>query len=666
MKRRGSMFAALTGAFLIVAVVPTIVAAVAAVVAFQDSILSEARRTMTQDVKIALSMADDRIGRTASNLESYAGLSAFSTALADGGSSSAARDGLKRVGAATNASWVLLVSRDGTVVSATRGAQGGSQYGDKIVRDALAGHAGGSFEIVPQAELVARGVASAVALPAKAVSGGTSRRQKVQGAMALTSAAPILGRNGRVLGALVAIEVMNQSTGFVDEVTKRLGGAAATVFQDEVRVSTSVRLDDGKRATGTVAMDAVQSTVLGDEKDFLGEATVVGKPYQTAYTPIRDPAGKVIGMLFVGLPNAPYTAATRLFALRFLLAAGVGLGLAVGAGGFVARSIAGPLTKMDEAAVAVAGRDLRTKAPVDGTRETASLGEAFNAMVDALSDIIRNASDTAGRLRAIADDLTTQSNDQAENANRQASAVAETTATLEELAATYSSVAAGAEEVMRLAEDAVEAAQHGQSTLEHGIGDVEQLFNGAEAVAKAADGVTDASREIAGAIGIIESIAEQTKILALNAAIEAARAGEAGRGFGVVASEIRGLANSVSESTARIEEMVSEIQAATGGLAGLSRDQSRLADQSVNAGHESAKAFIDILEKMMSTAAAARQIAAAAVQQRSATGQVVEAMQQVSQAQAQTVSVARRVSESAREVQEQGAELDESFKGFRV
>jgi methyl-accepting chemotaxis protein len=643
--------------------VPLAVAAVVAGLAFQASMQDQARTAINKDMRTAVAMVDDRIARTTATLDTNAALGDYRERL-DGGAAPGLATELGQAATQAKATYVLLVDRSGVVIGSSRGPGGASMYGSSVVRDALAKRAGGSFEVLSAEEVARRGLEASTTLTVKPAPNATPHRDQVKGAMALVSAVPVMDTSRRVQGALVAVEVMNRSTGFVDELTTRLGGTAATVFQDEVRVSTSVRLDDGERAWGTPAADAIQKAVLADGKQYVGEASVVGRPYQTSYTPLLDPQGKTVGMLFVGFPLATYQQAQTTFLLRFLLATAVGLGMALTAGSFIARRLTAPLAAVNDAAQAVSAGDLHVTAPVGGTSETAAVGEAFNAMIAGLSDLITGASATSSRLRSISADLKAQSDLQVESTQRQASAVTETTATLEELAATYTSVAAGAEEVMRLAEDAVEAAQDGQTTVERSSKGLEQLFGGTIAVAHAAQGVTTASEEIAGAIFIIESIAEQTKILALNAAIEAARAGEAGKGFGVVAAEIRGLADSVSESTARIERMVREIREATRGLSDLATEQSGLAEQSVSFGQDTSRSFQSILDRMVSTAQAAREIAAASSQQRAASSQVVTAMHQVTQSQTDSATAARRVSEAAEGVAREGADLDERLRGF--
>jgi methyl-accepting chemotaxis protein len=656
------MRTALVIAFVTVTFVPGAVATVAGVLAFSASMRSEAERTAQTHIRIASDMAAERMQQRAAVLSGFASQSRILDAVA------ARRrilpKELQAAAGAARCSYVLAVDTSGRVVGASAGPAAGGFGNSPLVFNAVVGRNSTGFERLSPAEVALRDLADPTSLAVRETAGGTVRHKKLEGVTALVSAVPIVGRDGSALGALVGVEAVNGSTSFVDDVAQRLGGTA-TVFQDEVRVSTTVRTKDGERAWGTVASDPVQRTVLDGGGTFTGVADVVGHANEAAYVPIKDSKGRAIGMLYVGFPTDPYDAATRLFALRFIGAAALGLGLAIAAAFWLSGVLSRPLAAVGEAARQVAERDLTVSAPVDGTRETAELGTAFNAMVATLSQVIVHASGTATRLRTIAEDLERQSESQADSATMQASAVTETTATLEELAATFGAVAAGAEEVMRLAEDALEAAQQGRSMLDASQSELERLFTGAAQVAEAADGVTGASAEIAGAIGIIESIAEQTKILALNAAIEASRAGEAGRGFGVVAAQIRELADSVSASTSRIDLVVKEIRRSTSSLADMSRDQNRMAEESVGLGRKAAGAFGDILEQMQSTAAAARQIAAAAVEQRTATTQVVQAMQQVSTSSNETAHAARQVNTAAQEVRQSGVELDDNLRGFR-
>jgi methyl-accepting chemotaxis protein len=236
---------------------------------------------------------------------------------------------------------------------------------------------------------------------------------------------------------------------------------------------------------------------------------------------------------------------------------------------------------------------------------------------------------------------------------------------MEEITRSFGAVAQGAQHVMEIAEDSLEVAQQGRGNVANSAMAIDQLASGTVAVGLAAEHLADVARDIDQVTYFIGSIAEQTKILALNAAIEAARAGEAGRGFSVVSTEIRKLADSVSESVNRIGTLVSGIQDASSSLAMTANQQAEVASSTVSTGAETAKSFNDILAQMERTAAAASEIAAAAAQQQAASRQIVEVMMQVSAGVNGAAASSRQLAESAGDVRREAKELHRGMDHFR-
>ncbi|TLM98125.1 MAG: hypothetical protein FDZ75_03080, partial [Actinobacteria bacterium] len=215
-------------------------------------------------------------------------------------------------------------------------------------------------------------------------------------------------------------------------------------------------------------------------------------------------------------------------------------------------------------------------------------------------------------------------------------------------------------------EDSLEVAEDGRDAVRSGVGHVTRLANGASASLGAAASLNEVAEDIGQITFVIASIAEQTKILALNAAIEAARAGEAGRGFGVVATEIRTLADSVSTSVSRIAQLVSGIQGASRDLASTAEQQAELGAQTVAETERTVDKFDDIYARMQRTAEAAREIAAAATQQQSAARQIVGVMQQVNESVATTAASARQLADASDDVKREAGSLSDGLRGFKT
>ncbi|WP_375748141.1 methyl-accepting chemotaxis protein [Vibrio sp. HN007] len=256
----------------------------------------------------------------------------------------------------------------------------------------------------------------------------------------------------------------------------------------------------------------------------------------------------------------------------------------------VARSIQVPLKQFDQAIEDFAsGRgDLTARINNFNVPEFERLSKNFNIFVENLQSIIKSVAGAShdiehetSHMRARAEQVDTLSMRQREETEQVATAMTEMTSTAQEI----SSNATGAEEAAHLADD---RAKHAVTTVNTAIGSVESL---AELTSRATDamGKLEGNVEnISSSLNVIQEIAEQTNLLALNAAIEAARAGEQGRGFAVVADEVRQLASRTQQSTQEITEVLSELRSATSeavAAMGSSNSQSALTvEQASNAG----------------------------------------------------------------------------------
>lgn len=653
--RRASTAVALALAFIIVALVPLIVAALVGITSFDSAMTTEANAVLTVHMRTAQQTV------TTSFSDMSAGLASFKGRSSNKGVASFKQPELASLAAELGVTYVYTVDYAGNVRESSMGAPGGSRTADPLVRGAIDGYEEAAWTIIPQRELDDLGLTKAARVDVVKTPGATKAEKTLDGAIAMQAVLPY--GSGASGGALVAVNVLNRSASLVDGIGTSVDGVA-TVFQDGVRVSTSVRNKAGERAIGTVVSDAVRAETLVGGRAYRGEAFVVSRDLYTAYEPLHDASGKTIGMLFVGAPKDRYVDARNAFALRLTIAVVVGLGLALVAGITISRLIAGPVGAVADAANHVASGDLSMRVPAKGSQEIASLGTAFNTMSDGLMALVRRVRDAISNLQSASGEIARASTHQAEMAGRQASAVAETTATLEEMTATYRSVAVAAQEVMRLADSTLQAAEVGRMGLDQSVESAQTLRTSAASMSTAVGVLQSATTDIGEVTAVINEIAEQTKILSLNAAIEAARAGDAGRGFAVVSTEIRKLAESVSSSTTRIDRLIAGIQRAASELMGDAGDQVLLAEASVDHTSRSEASFDDIVEQVSSTASAAREIAAAAAQQKVASEQVLMAMQQVSAAASETAAAARQVAESGRDIDEQARGLEDGMRGF--
>lgn len=654
MQRQLSLRARLIASFVAIIIGALALAGIAGVVRFDAMMDAQAQNTSETSMNVASGLLDDEIRQVHESVRELA-----ADNVTGDGSGIALSSALSQSADIAGLSYVAFVTADGTVAATSRGSQ---PYVTEW--EQLRGWAGltepmSGLTVVPEPELETLGFAEGLFMQAKETPNGTVVPGEERGALSVVAIEPVDG------GVLVGVRVLKLNHQLVDSVVAKMGGTS-TLFQGGVRVSTTVKNEKGQRALGTVVSDEVRKTALEKGEPFGGEAFVVNREYITNYLPLRDVDKAVVGMLYVGVDQAPYAAATRTFALTFGGVIALALGLALFGAFNVSRALTRPLGSVSEAAALVATGDLTAQVPAEGYREVRELGRSFNTMTSGLQTIIVQVDASVQQLRAVAGQISAASKASSGHASSQASAVVQTTATLEELTRSFQQVSDGARRVLHMAEDALESAQGGVSTVERAHDAMDQLAAGANDMSVAAGAMNSVTREITEMTTIITGIASQTKILALNAAIEAARAGEAGRGFAVVSSEIRSLAESVAESAARIDEMVSGIQDASSRFQQAAQRQSTLSEATVESRQESSDAFRQIVQQMEDTALAAREIAEATVHQTRASDQLVDAMQQVSRSSTETAVAAEQLAESATSVEGEAEHLRQSLTRFKT
>ena len=547
--------------------------------------------------------------------------------------------------------------------------------------------------------------------------------------------------------------VVNNNYEIVDNVKDMVGGTA-TVFQvinnEAVRISTNVIKDDGNRAVGTTVSQPVYDEVVKSGETFYGRAWVVNAWYLTAYEPIKNPSGKIIGILYVGVLEDPFLdqikdqmksitvgetgylyvidsegtliihpklegeniyqydfikeicavkegyiqypweGADKVVAYTYyeprdwIIASGSYLddftgpldsiknGLVIGVIFFIlsgtvvglwfSRTLTKPVDEMLKAAKSIAKGDLSVVIENDSKDEIGQLSSEIKMMVSNLHNLIKEVQDSSGKVSSTADNISSSSEEITSSANQiestvtdisngsqsQASSIDEVTRAMSDMTQTIQEVAINSQKAAENANGANEVVQDvGRSAedLSLKMVDIQTAVRDSSDVILKLD---EKSKQIDEIVNLITSIADQTNLLALNAAIEAARAGEHGRGFAVVADEVRKLAEESGTAAKQIADLIADIQAGTNNAVTSMQHGTEEVANGAESLDQTVRSIESIIGSIGDVASMVQDIAAAAEEQSASVEEITSSIMMVSAVSEESAMGAQEASDAAK------------------
>jgi methyl-accepting chemotaxis protein len=332
----------------------------------------------------------------------------------------------------------------------------------------------------------------------------------------------------------------------------------------------------------------------------------------------------------------------------------------------ITRQIISPLRETLDAAKRIAQGDLSVDLDVQRRDEMGDLQHSIQDMTQSLRTLISGIRDGVAQIASAATQLSAVTEQTSAGVNNQKDETDQVATAMNEMTSTVLEVARNAEEASEAAQQADQQAREGDKVVSDAISQIERLATEVNNSTLAMGKLKLESDKIGGVLDVIKSVSQQTNLLALNAAIEAARAGEAGRGFAVVADEVRSLAQRTQESTEEIEVLIAALQNGTQQVVGTLDASRSLSDSSVELSRRAGSALEHITRTVSTIQNMNQQIATAGEEQTVVADQINRSVINVRDVSEQTAAASEETAASSVELARLGAQLQAMVGKFRV
>jgi methyl-accepting chemotaxis protein len=352
---------------------------------------------------------------------------------------------------------------------------------------------------------------------------------------------------------------------------------------------------------------------------------------------------------------------------NMLIAFSVGLLLSIFIAWKIIRSVVAPLTGL-QAAMGEIERsgDFTRRVEVLGSDEVGQTAASFNQLLTILQKALGEILEGTARLDAAATELSTTAQQAAKSSEMTSESSSAMAAAIEEMTVSVANINQNAQETSKLTQHAGELSQHGSDVIGR---TVVEMHNVAEAVSKSSEIITELGRQsekISGIVQVIKDVADQTNLLALNAAIEAARAGEQGRGFAVVADEVRKLAERTSSATGEIGTMIAAIQGSSQSAVSAMSNAAGRVESGVTLADDAGEAITNIQQGSKRVEAHVGDITLILAEQDNASQSIAQQVERVAQAAEQNSAAARSSSEAAKNIEKLSQVMRATVGKFKV
>ncbi len=310
--------------------------------------------------------------------------------------------------------------------------------------------------------------------------------------------------------------------------------------------------------------------------------------------------------------------------------------------------------------------DLTVRIQVSNRDEIGHTADAFNRFIDSLREMFIDVREQSLAVSRSAGQLADSAIKVEQASAHQSDAASATAAGVEEVTVSVQHIANSASDAEKIVQDTGQLTEQSVATVEQVTGEIRRMTSSMQALADRMGALGERSQEVNTIVNVIKDIADQTNLLALNAAIEAARAGEQGRGFAVVADEVRNLAGRTAEATVQISRIVNAIGSETGDAVAEVKRSRDLVATSVDIAHAANQAMQSVQEKSQVLVLSIGDIASSTREQSSATTEIAQNVERISNMAHTNSDIAREVRSEVEQLRELSGNLERLVSNFRL
>ncbi|MCX8028051.1 MAG: methyl-accepting chemotaxis protein [Thermodesulfovibrionales bacterium] len=333
---------------------------------------------------------------------------------------------------------------------------------------------------------------------------------------------------------------------------------------------------------------------------------------------------------------------------------------------FISKSIRKPVTELNEILKKVADGDLTVDIKILTKDEIGMISRSVNDAIKSIKTLIAESKTISSSLASSSKQLSTTTEEISHNLNSQTERASQIASSAEEMGQTVIDIAKNAANISEVSNSTAQVAKEGKDMTVNTAKEIKVIESSISKLSEVIGILGDRSRQIGEIVTVIKDIADQTNLLALNAAIEAARAGEQGRGFAVVADEVRKLAERTTKATDEIAEMIKGIQTEVDVAEGSMQDATKKVSNGVTLSEKSANTLQTILTKTQELQGMIQQIASATDEMSSVTDHIAQDISDIAEGSKRINSAVKQSAQTSGDIARLGEELHSAIGRFRV